>query len=334
MDPLTHGVLGATLARAGFAARLGPRALGWGALAAMLPDVDIVVIPLLGPFAEWRYHRGLTHALWFGLLAGAALAWVLWRRHGRTALGWWTSLLVLTSLSHPLLDWCTTYGTQLLWPFSHRRFAVDAVAIIDPIYTALLLAALAASWGNARARRAGYAAAVGVALSTAYLAYGYRLNRHIEDEARRQLAARDAAGATVRAYPTLLQPWLRRVVARQPGEVRVGFMSSLAPEAATWSTFVPDHGPLVEAVRATPEGALLEWFARGETAAHVQPHGTSTVVELDDLRYGMPGEPRRGLWGIRAAFDASGRLQGAVERFRRPRPAGVFSWIWHATFPR
>src|SRR6266478_6662132 len=114
MDPLTHGLLGATIGQAVFGRRLGWRGVGAGGIAAMAPDLDMVM-NATGPMGEWLYHRSITHALWFApvlaLLLGLATA------RGRLAGdGWrrtWTLLYLLTLLSHPLLDWCTSYGTQL-----------------------------------------------------------------------------------------------------------------------------------------------------------------------------------------------------------------------------
>src|SRR5262245_47153862 len=80
MDPPTHGLLGATLGQACFGRTLGRRALVWGAIGAMLPDVDIVMSPT-GPMGEWLYHRGLTHAIWLAPLVGGLLGTVAW--HGQ-----------------------------------------------------------------------------------------------------------------------------------------------------------------------------------------------------------------------------------------------------------
>ncbi|MEZ4986848.1 MAG: metal-dependent hydrolase [Saprospiraceae bacterium] len=38
-------------------------------------------------------------------------------------------------LTHPLPDACTTYGTQLLEPFSSLRVAWNVVSVADPLYT-------------------------------------------------------------------------------------------------------------------------------------------------------------------------------------------------------
>src|SRR4029450_11156415 len=103
---------------------------------------------------------------------------------GRGPAATWFRLFVLTILSHPLLDLCTTYGTVLLAPFSYRRFAIDAIAIIDPAYSLALATALGG--GLARGvgtRPARVAAASALALSTAYLVYGLLLNHEAERRA-------------------------------------------------------------------------------------------------------------------------------------------------------
>ena len=44
--------------------------------------------------------------------------------------------------THPLLDCCTTYGTQLFQPFSDYRVAFNNVAVADLFYTLPFLLAL------------------------------------------------------------------------------------------------------------------------------------------------------------------------------------------------
>jgi inner membrane protein len=337
MDPLTHGLLGATIAQAGFGRRLGWRGVAAGATAAMVPDLDIVM-NVTGPMGEWLYHRSITHALWFAPALAMLLGHLIARGRaepagGRPPLapseggGWrrtWTLLLLLTLLSHPLLDCCTSYGTQLLAPFSNHRFAIDAVAIIDPAYSLALLAALAAgAWRGVRSAGARSAAGAVLALTTAYLLYGLGLNGAAEARARAELAAEGVRATEVRAYPTLLQLYLRRIVARDGDEVRVGWLSLWSPRTIEWQRFTAARDPLVTAARETDAGRLLEWFAMGQTAAALHGSTRGTVVEIDDLRYGFPSRPREGLWGIRVRFDAAGRLEGRPERIDRPLPASV-----------
>ena len=140
------------------------------------------------------------------------------------------------------------------------------------------------------------AAFVALALSTAYLGYGFVMNERLEARVRQDLVAsgaRGAAAADVRAYPTLLQLFLRRVVVRVGGEVRVGWVSTWRNNGGRWESFAAPVDPRIDLARATPEGRILEWFADGVTAGRVVegPDGR-TCVEIDDLRYGFPGRRR------------------------------------------
>ena len=349
MDPLTHGFLGATIGQAAFGRRLGWRGVVAAATAAMLPDLDIVM-NATGPMGEWLYHRSITHALWFAPVLAALLGHAAARGRAEPAGGGtpmerllgdgrrrtWTLLFLLTLLSHPLLDWCTSYGTQLLAPFSNRRFALDAVAIIDPAYSLALVAALVVgAWRGVGSAGARSAAAAVLVLTTAYLLYGLGLNGAAEAQARAELASEGVHAAEVRAYPTLLQLYLRRIVVREGDDVRVGWLSLWSPRTIEWQRFTAARDPLVTAARETDEGRLLEWFAMGQTAAALHGSTTGTVVEIDDLRYGFPSRPQEGLWGIRARFDAAGRLEGRPERIDRPLPAparALVGQIFRETF--
>ncbi|MCS5638627.1 MAG: metal-dependent hydrolase [Myxococcota bacterium] len=330
MDTATQALLGAVVGQAGFSHKLGRRALVFGAVGGLLPDLDVLVMASQGPFAEFVYHRGSTHALWFGPVVGPLLGWGIWnfyRWRGREGPGepgapamrsTWMGLMTLALFTHPLIDIFTCYGTQLFAPFSRQRFALDAVGIIDIAYSGVLLVGLAA--GCLLRRRQGLARAVAfgaLALSWSYMGYATWLNERAEADIARALAEAGQPAQAVRSYPTLLQPYLRRFVARADGEVWVGIHTPLGGGATRWDRFQDaDAHPLVERLKQTPRGRIFEWFAMEETTARVAPSEGGTTVEIDDLRYGLPVDPRRGMWGIRALFDSSGRLVGPVVRTR------------------
>lgn len=367
MDPPTHGLLGAAIGQAFFARALGRRALVAGAALAMAPDVDVALIGS-DPLDEWIQHRGVTHALWFspaiGAVAGTLLARAFGRRDGKSdARGAWIALAITCMLSHPLLDSCTSYGTQLLAPFSRHRYAIDALPIIDPLVSLVLLAALVAGWvWSSSSSQARVAAKLALVFFTGYLAYGLRLNQRAEQWAVAQLANEGIAGARVRAFPTLLQIHLRRIVALRGDDVWVGWLTLWRPGPIAWERFTQARGTLVDAATASPEGRVLDWFAEGITTASVieeggaASHPPSTppplrrsesgsaaslspnagkVVEIDDLRFGLPARPREGLWGLRFHFDEFGRIS-QVERIDRPLPAPVSTLlreVWRTAFP-
>ena len=143
MDTATQALLGAVVGQATFSHKLGGRALLFGAAGGLIPDLDVLAVVTHGPFGEFIHHRGFTHSLWFGPVAGPILGWGIWhyyRWRGRTGpgepgersrLSAWMGLMILALLTHPLIDIFTTYGTQLLAPFSRHRTALNAVGIVD-----------------------------------------------------------------------------------------------------------------------------------------------------------------------------------------------------------
>lgn len=157
MDNLTHSLVGALIGRMG-AKRLTPRAMPALIVSANLPDIDSFVAPWFGVSARVA-HRGFTHGVG-GLVVmpfvAAALIW-LWDKvqpgkDGPLNLGGLLLACFLGTLSHPLLDYVTGYGTRLLEPFSHRWFYGDSLFIVDPWIWIALILGLEASW---RAERLG-----------------------------------------------------------------------------------------------------------------------------------------------------------------------------------
>ena len=131
MDTVTQAVFGAVVGQVGFQSKLGWRALAAGAALATVPDLDVFG-SLSDPFSEWVHHRGITHSVFFGPIAGPLFGIAIWKmyqwRAERTpgklpaglssaqALSAWVWLSVLAFLTHPFLDVLTPYGTQLLAP--------------------------------------------------------------------------------------------------------------------------------------------------------------------------------------------------------------------------
>ncbi len=358
MDFITQGLFGAAVGEAVCGHKLGRRATLWGAFGGLLPDLDVFASSLMGPTAHMTFHRGPTHALWFGPVVGTMLGYAVWWRHasrraaGRTAkrvpenlahpaepemLRWWIALFVVAIFTHPLLDLFTTYGTQLLAPFSDHRFALDALPIVDVFYSSILIVALvAARVYRTRSPIGQRVCMAAIAIIVVYTFYGLSLNGRAEAEARRQLEAEGIEHASLRCYPTLFQPYLRRVVVRTGDEIRVGYLSMWKPGPIRWNRVPIQTHPLIEKVLATREGQVFLWFAMGEVAPNVRESEGRTTVELADIRYGLPGMPEEGLWGLKARFGPDGDLLERPRRFSRPRRGmgRSFSLLWKLAFGR
>lgn len=317
MDPFTQALLGAAVGCAVAGRRLGRRAAIWGAVAGAMPDLDMLVAGDF--FTQLRVHRGVTHALWFGPVVGSLWAWlyVRWRRRR----GWdeplvpWLLVFALGLLSHPLLDVCTPYGTQLLAPFSTTRFAWHAVPVIEPGYTLMLAAGLALGWRLPG--RATAIAALTVAVSSLYLGWGWWLNQRALAAAEAQLAGQGVR-AEVKAFPVFFRMAQRRVVAFTDREAWVGFVDASAPGCIAWDRAPRDPSPWVDRLRATREGRIFSWFTSGIETWTVSRQREGWLVEISDLRYGPEVDARRGIWSVRARFDEAGRLLGSPYHHMAP----------------
>ena len=153
MDPITHFMTGAVLARTGFNRKAAYATLAM-TLAAEAPDLD-VLWSIKGPIAAFQHHRGWTHTL-LGLPFEAAIVvgavWLFhrWRKNKsskqKAPIRW--PLLYLFSLiallSHLLLDWTNDYGLRPFFPFNPHWYSGSIVFIFEPVLFAILLIALLA----------------------------------------------------------------------------------------------------------------------------------------------------------------------------------------------
>jgi inner membrane protein len=328
MDIVTHALLGSAIAEAGFREKLGARALVAGAVLAVLPDFDVVV-RLQGPWEVLKYHRGPTHSLIVIALVSPLIGWLLWlwtRKHARPARGgpapetqghrispWnWILLAFAAFVQNPLLDLCTSYGTQLLWPLTTRRFAIDAVAIIDPLYTLPLLAAfLIACIPGIRRLTRTFAACV-LVLTTGYLAFGFLQMERARSLASAQLAREGFPAVVVRATPTpLTNNLLWRITASDDRRnLRVGLVSTWEPREIRFIALDWLESPLVEKALRSENGRVFNWFADGLVSAHVEPQPGGTAVILEDQRSGNVTDLTRSFFVAEALFNSSGQLTG------------------------
>lgn len=144
MDPLTHALSGAIVVQCLPKEVRSLRMTLWGALVAMSPDVDVVFCRTPLQYIEW--HRGFSHSFvgtaLLAVLCAWALLWLMQRekpladanaaRHGWTfTSAWWLAFGIL--LLHVWLDCVTSYGTQILQPFSEYRSRLSGLFIVDPV---------------------------------------------------------------------------------------------------------------------------------------------------------------------------------------------------------
>ena len=143
MDPLSQGTVGAAFAQSTANKNNILRISIIGFLAGLAPDLDVLIQSSTDPILFLEYHRQFTHSLIFipfGSLIVALLIFPLVKRSMGFKIVYLASLLGYAT--HGLLDACTSYGTQLFWPFSNDRVTWNNISIIDPIFTIPVLVLL------------------------------------------------------------------------------------------------------------------------------------------------------------------------------------------------
>ena len=140
MDPLSQGTVGAAFAQSTANKNNIFKIGAIGFLAGLVPDLDVLIQSSTDPILFLEYHRQFTHSLFFipfGSLFIALLIFPLVKSSMSLKTVYLASLLGYAT--HGLLDACTSYGTQLFWPFSNERVTWNNISIVDPLFTIPIL---------------------------------------------------------------------------------------------------------------------------------------------------------------------------------------------------
>lgn len=331
MDTVTHGLTGWLIARSIPSENGGKAATAAVVLGSVLPDADNIV-SLLGSEAHIRFHRGISHSFAGIAISSLLLAFLLYR------FGKWKDLkklylfAVIGQLSHIALDLITSYGTQILQPFSDIRVSFDLLFIVDLVFTGIVLAGIVLSRHHRPMR-----ARAALATLAMYVGLAAVLHVRAEDAVRMAAERSGVPVVSVAALPRLTEIDLGKRLASVPlvGEGEAWAAEELRrlpnlpiPEAPgrypfpagplSWNGFVDDgrtylradvdpftgrvawkqrvlrgwDAPEVKALESIPDVRTYLWFARFPVV-QTSRAGPETIVSFSDLRFGeMPGRRR------------------------------------------
>lgn len=270
-----------------------------GAVGALVPDADALIRSASDPLLYAEFHRHFTHSLAFIPLGGAiaALPWLLRARHRPQRRAF---LLAATAgyATHGLLDACTTWGTRLYWPFLETRVAWNAISIVDPLFTLILvLGVFAAAWRD----RAG-AAAAALVLCAVYLGAGAVQHTRARDAQAAIAAARGHEVTRAAVFPGFTTNLVWRSLYEVNGtfvvdRIRVPWWGGAtwspgythpAATPETWDEASRDH-PRVARDLARFSRFTLGWVALGQD-------GETT---FGDARYSGSPTTYAPVWGVR-----------------------------------
>lgn len=305
MDPVTQGVLGATFAQLSSDKKKLAKSALIGALAGMAPDLDIFIRSADDPLLYLEFHRQFTHSLLFipfgGFIVSLFLYPLLAKRWGlsyRLTLLW----CILGVATHGLLDGCTSYGTQLLWPLTNQRFAWDVISVIDPLFTLPMLGLVI--WAAAGKRKMlVYAALLWGAV---YLGFGFVQHDRAMAIGNELAQYRDGEVLRVQAKPSFGNLVVWKVITETDGGFYVDAVKPWLPvlSASGQQEIWPgDYSDKLDIARGLPWLARdsqqakdierFRWFSDGHIALD-----RNNPMRVVDVRYSMLPQQITPLWGI------------------------------------
>lgn len=353
MDSLTQMTLGAAVGEVVLGKKAGNRAMLVGAIAGTIPDLDILAYFVTDEMSALAFHRGLTHSLFFAVVAPFFFGWLtsrfyekgfykkkifktsafvfwlitfsivtfkfnqiiappegginwsvikyfvlagvvstfgLWWFYFKTKpleaeISWkeWAWLYFWAIVTHPLLDSCTSYGTQLFQPFSDYRVALNNISVVDPIYTTpFLICVIIAGMLTRTSPKRKLVNWIGIGISCAYLLFtGYNKLR-VDNIFEKSLAEQGIKYNRFRAAPTILNNILWQGTAEGDSAYYYGEYSFFdeAPRVIEFKKYPKNH-ELIAKYNGHRDIEILKWFSDNYYWIEEKPNG---ILQFNDLR--------------------------------------------------
>lgn len=288
MDSLTQLTLGAAVGEATLGKKVGNKAILWGAIAGTLPDLDVIAYPFWNAVEEFTYHRGVSHAIFFLILATPLLGYLISRIHSNSNASRrdWSWMVLLTFMTHIALDCFTTYGTQIFLPFSNHPVALNTIFIIDPLYTIpLLIGVVAALFMDRSTQKRRIINWIGLTLSTLYLTVTAVNKLYINHVFTSALDAQEISYSRMMTIPTPFNNILWRAIVMDETGYYEGYFSLLDEDRQIEFTHTDGNYELAKPLADSWEVQRLKWFSKGFFA--IKPNGDD--IHFIDLRFGQKG---------------------------------------------
>lgn len=326
MDPLSQGVLGA-IASQNIAQKkqIGVATL-LGVIAAMSPDLDVLIQSETDPLLFLEYHRQFTHSLIFipigGLICALLLHWIA--RHWALTFRQTVTYTTAGYATHALLDACTSYGTQLFWPFSDTRVAWGNISIVDPLFTLPLLFLILFAAIKKRPKLARVAAA----WMLIYLSFGYVQKERAETAGWELANSRGHSPSRLEAKPGFANLLLWKVIYQVDSQfyidgIRTGLTTIVYPGESIAKLDVKKDFPwLSSSSQQAQDIKRFEWFSDGFIAVH--PENPNRVI---DVRYSMLPNEIDALWMIIINKDVSNTDHVGYAHDHN-NPSGALATLW------
>ncbi|CDT71676.1 putative membrane-bound metal-dependent hydrolase [Vibrio coralliirubri] len=316
MDPLTQGVLGASLSQSASKKQHLVVAGVLGLLSGMAPDLDAFIRSESDPLLALEFHRQFTHSLLFipigSLICALFLYHLFSKRCGFSFKQSWL-YCALGYGTHALLDSCTTYGTQLFWPLTNERYAWNTISIIDPVYTLPILILLVL----ATCMRAPWLARIAFLWALIYPTLGMIQRDRAEASGWQLAQERQHTPIRLEAKPSFANILVWKVVYETESRyyvdaVRVGTSVNTYPGESIAKLNVSRDLPWLDPdSQQAKDIERFRWFSNGYIA-----QDPTDALRIIDVRYSIVPNQMKALWSIKLskAVDANTHVKYETHR--------------------
>ncbi len=307
MDPLSQGVVGVTAAQTASTKKEIAAASLLGFFSGMAADLDILIHSADDPLLFLEYHRQFTHSIIFMPVGGLICAVVFYLLF--KALSTHKTLpfkrIYLFSFTgyatHGFLDACTSYGTQLFWPFSSERIAWNTISIIDPLFTIPLLILITIALFK-HSKLFTHLAAV---YAISYLSLGLVQEHRAKEIAIALAESRGHQAINLVVKPSFLNLIVWKSIYEHQGRYYVDAVRALKDKGVYpgGSTEKLDIKRDLPWLNLNSQQAIdierFSWFSSDYLA--LDPRNSNRII---DMRYSLLPNRLDGLWGIELRQDA------------------------------
>ena len=328
MDPLSQGVVGVVAAQQTSKRKHFLIASILGFFSGMSADLDIFIKSSQDPLFSLEFHRQFTHSILFmpfGGLVCALFFYYLFLQKKDISFKQTYIYSTLGYATHALLDACTTYGTQLFWPFTNDRIAWNTISIIDPLFTLpiLFLILFAVIKNN---KKYSYVALSWVLI---YSSLGFIQKDRSIDAGKKLAQSRGHEIIKIEAKPSFANIIVWKTIYTTQTHyyidaVRAGFNTRVIEGVKIEKFNVNKSFPwLDKKSQQAKDIERFRWFSNGYIAM-----SQNKPNQIIDIRYSMLPNEGHGLWGIELNPDGDNEVY--IKRiFNRRSDKSTYIKLWN-----
>ena len=296
MDPISQGAFGTIFAQTISNKKKLIVGSILGCLAGLAPDLDVLIRSNSDPLLKLEFHRQFTHSLVF-IPIGALIVTLLTQFFFKKYLSWKEAYLfcLFGYATHGLLDACTSYGTQLLWPFSNERVSWNNISVVDPFLTIPILIFIII----AIIKKNKSISFLGIIYIFLFLGIGVLQKDRAEEAGKFIANIRGHEGSKLTVKPSLGNLLLWKVIYENKGYYYVDAVRLLSETEHCQGTSIKKLNTLVDFDQLSKDSQQYKdikrfsWFSQDYLGV-----GKDKNI-ITDVRYSAIPNEIDGLWGIK-----------------------------------